>query len=260
MGLILQKATTPNIIERRVNRLLYFLNILFHSFKSVDFSEKYGEVQTEPFGSDNAQVFLTIFGKNYLTYVDQPEVEGNAIEVGYSEVTTNNNQNVILSSPSGQFLTNQVDVHPDQDGDGFSANYSGNCFNAPSVLTTQGVCSPMRSEVTWIFEDGTEKEGLSVSYVFPKLGCNNIKIKVKIFNPSPTAGVVNSQVVNKLLETECITKEFDARIYIKPSPVIDLPDKLYICLEEFEKKTVGPKTSGGSSFIFFMAYDTRCPN
>ncbi|MCP9769128.1 PKD domain-containing protein [Lacihabitans sp. LS3-19] len=213
-------------------------------------SEKYGEVQTEPFGSLKAQVFLTIFGKNYLPYVDAPEVVGNAIAVGYSEVTTSNNQNVILSSPSGQFLTNQVDVQPDQDGDGLSANYSGNCFNAPSVLTTQGVCSPMRSEVTWVFEDGTSKEGLSVSYVFPKLGWNNIKIKVKIFNPSPTAGVVNSQVVNKLLETECITKEFDGRIYIKPSPVIDLPDKLYICLEEFEKKTVGPITTGGNSFLF----------
>ena len=212
-------------------------------------TQRYGAVNTAPVDDDNPKVYLSIVGAKRLPFVNDPEVVGNAIAIGYSKVTASLSS-VSLSASMGEFFTNQVKTPQEQEGEGFSANYSGNCFNAPSVLTTQGVCSPMRSDVTWIFEDGTKKDGLSVSYVFPKLGWNNIKVKVKIFNPSPTAGVVTNPLIDKLLQTECITKEFDARIYIKPSPVIDLPDKLYICFEEFEKKKVGPKTTGGNSFTF----------
>lgn len=214
-------------------------------------TEKYGMVQTGPIkGQGEKYVYMSIEGKDYLPYIQEPDVRGNASVVGYTDVPNSTNIGVRLQGANGLGLTKVLEAAEQQEGEGFTANYTGNCFKAPSVLSTQGVCSPMRNEVTWEFEDGTTKKGESVSYTFPKLGWNKIKVRLKIFNKSIVEKFVNNKIVKELTETECEEKVFDGEIYIKPSVEIKLPEKLYICVVEGEKKKIGPAPIGGTTFTY----------
>lgn len=214
-------------------------------------TEKYGALQLGPiYGDGKKYVYLSIEGKNYLPYIQQPETRGNAAIVGYTDVPSSANIGVSLPTSNGLGLSNVVQASEKQEGEGISANYSGNCFKSTTILSTQGVCSPLRNEITWELEGGKTLKGERVSYVFPKIGWNKIKLKVKIFNPSPLAGTVNNPTVNKALETECKEKIYEGEIYIKPSPVFDLPEKLYLCLLEGEKKVLDANPTGGTKFFY----------
>lgn len=214
-------------------------------------TERYGALQLGPIKGEGAKyVYMSIEGKSYLPFIQSPDVKGDANAIGYSDRAGSANRGVPLKAGNGLGLSNVIKPDPEQDGDGLAADYSGNCFNAPTTLTTQGVCSPMRNEVTWVFEDGTTKEGEQVSYTFPKLGWNKIKMKVKIFNKSPVEKIINQKQVIEFLETECEEKEFNGEIYIKPSPILTLPEKFYVCFVEGEKKPLGPATKGGNSFTY----------
>jgi CHU_C Type IX secretion signal domain/PKD domain len=214
-------------------------------------TEKYGALQLGPiYGDGKRYVYLSIEGKNYLPYIREPEARGNAAVVGYTNVASSANNGVNLPSNNGLNLSNVIQASEKQEGEGVSANYSGNCFMASTILSTQGVCSPLRNEIVWEFEGGKTLKGERVSYVFPKIGWNKIKLRIKIFNPSPLAGTVSNPTVNKALETECKEKIYEGEIYIKPSPVFDLPEKLYLCLVEGEKKQLDANPTGGTKFFY----------
>ncbi len=199
-------------------------------------SVEYGAIQLGPVSGEGSKyVYVTLNNENKVMYIQNPDVRGNAAVVGF-----NPSNEVLLAGTARLGLPNVAAANPVQDGQGLSATYSGNCFRLPTILHTDGACSPMTNKVYWEFEDGTVLEGTDVSYTFPKRGWNNITVRVEIFNPSPLKNVVNSQIINKLLETPCTEKVFTDRIYIRSSPDVFLPDSIYVCVVEGEKKNISP--------------------
>jgi len=214
-------------------------------------TQTFGSLSLGPRESDGLKyLYLNIPGLSYMPFIQSPDVRGNADAIGYSDRPSNALRGITLAGNAPIGLPIIVKANPEQDGDGLSANYSGNCFQAPTILTTQGVCDPLRNKIEWVFEDGTVLEGKNVSYTFPKLGWNKFKVRVTIFNQSPLQGIVNSPQVNQLLETKCDVKEIEADIYIKPSPILSLPEEFYVCFVEGENKTLGPAPKGGDTFTY----------
>lgn len=214
-------------------------------------TESFAGVQLGPvFGSGSKYVYVSIVGRSNVPYIQNPDVKGNAAIVGYTDFPGSANPGAKLNGVAKLGFPNITQAAQEQDGESLGATYDGNCFNSPTVLSTQGVCSPLRNEVTWVFPDGSTQTGTSVSYTFPKVGWNKFTMKVKIFNKSPLEGIIKSKEIIKLLETECETKILEGSIYILPAPVLTLPEKLYLCIIEGEKKLIGPAPKGGKVFTY----------
>lgn len=222
--------------------------------------EEFGALMLGPvYGTGTKYLYMSVNNKNFLPYLQNTDVKGNAAVVGFTYVPSSANLGAPLDGLATLGLPNILAPAPEQEGEGISANYSGNCQNSPTILTTQGICSPMRNKVTWYFHDGTRKEGTQTSYTYTKPGWYPIRMVIEVFQKSKISSVVNNQIVDKLTETECTEEEYNGTIYIKPAPVLDMPDKIYICFEEFEKKAFGAKTTGGDSFVFswLTSMDTK---
>ncbi|WP_162628229.1 PKD domain-containing protein [Arcticibacterium luteifluviistationis] len=216
-------------------------------------TQQFGALQLGPVNPNSSgakYLYMAVKGSDRIAYLQAPDEPGNAELTGYEiENGTEVNGIVGLGLPS-VIYANQV-----QDGGGASANYSGNCFNAATALEAQGICDPMRNEISWEFEDGTTLEGKNVNYTFPKLGWNKIKVIIKVFNKSPLSGIVDSQVIDQILEateTECTEVVLIDSIYIKPSPISSLPDFAYVCTREIPVKRalLYAAVTGGDSFIY----------
>jgi gliding motility-associated-like protein len=217
---------------------------------STSATETYGEVSIGPvFGEGEKNVYLSIKGKNFVPYVQNPNVKGNATVVNFS-LNQPVTKGVDVGGITGQRFTNQIKSPDSNEGDGLSANYSGNCFGSPTILSTQGICSPLKNEAKWIFEDGTTKDGLQTSYTFKKLGWNKIRLEVSTYFDSKVGAASGSNVVNNLLKQFCHKEVYEGTIFIKPAPSINLPNPIYICLDKLEKKKLNPKPEGGSDFKF----------
>ena len=213
--------------------------------------EEFGALMLGPvYGIGEKYLYMSVNNKDFLPYLQNPDVKGNAAVVGLTYVAGSASFGAPLDGLATMGLPNILAPVAEQEGDGITANYSGNCQNSPTVFTTQGICSPMRNKVTWYFDDGTQKEGTQTSYTYTKPGWHTIKMVVEVFQKSKISSVVNNQIVDKLTETECTEEEYTGTIYIKPAPILDIPDKLYICLEEFEKKPFSPNPKGGDSFKY----------
>ncbi|MBP6618699.1 MAG: gliding motility-associated C-terminal domain-containing protein [Leadbetterella sp.] len=214
-------------------------------------NDEFGALMLGPvYGIGEKYLYMSVNNKNFLPYLQNPDVKGNAAVVGLTYVAGSASFGAPLDGLATLGLPNVLAPAVEQEGEGISANYSGNCQNSPTILTTQGICSPMRNKVTWYFDDGTKKEGTQTSFTYTKSGWHTIKMVVEVFQKSKISSVVNNQVVDKLTETECTEEEYSGTIFIKPAPVLTIPDKLYICLEEFEKKPFSPNPKGGDSFKY----------
>jgi gliding motility-associated-like protein len=214
-------------------------------------TESYGAVQLGPVeGNGSKFIYLTINNRTTLPYLQNPNVIGNADAVGYSDRPGSAVKGIKISGVAQLGFPNIVAAAPTQEGEALGANYSGNCFNAPTVLSTQGVCSPLKNEVSWEFADGSVQKGTQVSYTFSKVGWNYFKMRVKIFNESPIKNVIDNKIVNSLLETECKEKVLDGSIYIKPSPKLFLPEKYYVCFIDGDTRKLGAAPVGGNSFTY----------
>ena len=213
--------------------------------------EEFGALLLGPvYGAGTKYLYMSVNNKNFLPYLQSPDVKGNAAVVGLTYVPSSANLGAPLDGLATLGLPNILAPAPEQEGESISANYSGNCQNSPTILTTQGICSPMRNKVTWYFHDGTKKEGPQTSYTYTKPGWYPIRMVVEVFQKSKISSIVNNKIVDKLTETECTEEEYNGTIYIKPAPILDIPDKLYICLEEFEKKPFSPNPKGGDTFKY----------
>jgi gliding motility-associated-like protein len=213
--------------------------------------EEFGALMLGPvYGIGEKYLYMSVNNKDFLPYLQNPDVKGNAAVVGLSYVAGSASFGAPLDGLATLGLPNILAPVAEQEGEGVSANYSGNCQNSPTVFTTQGICSPMRNKVTWYFDDGTKKEGTQTSYTYTKPGWHTIKMVVEVFQKSKISSVVNNQVVDKLTESECTEEEYTGTIYIKPAPTTQVPRNLYICFEEFEKKAFGPSPKGGNSFVY----------
>jgi gliding motility-associated-like protein len=214
-------------------------------------NEEFGALMLGPvYGSGTKYLYMSVNNKNFLPYLQNPDVKGNASVVGFTYVPSSANFGAELDGLATLGLPNILAPVPEQDGEGISANYNGNCQNSPTVFTTQGICSPMRNKVTWYFDDGTKKEGTQTSFTYTKPGWHTIRMVVEVFQKSKVSSVIDNKIVEKLLESECTEEEYTGTIYIKPAPTTQLPSNLYICFEEFEKKAFGPNPKGGDSFVY----------
>lgn len=214
-------------------------------------NEEFGALMLGPLSRPGAKyLYMSINNKKFLPFLQNPDVKGNADVVGFSYRPSSADFGANLEGSTTLGLPNILFPAQEQAGEGITANYSGNCQNAPTILTTQGICSPMKNKVTWYFHDGTKKEGTQTSFTYTKPGWYPIRMVIEVFQESKVSTVVNSQIVEKLLESECTEEEYNGTIYIKPAPVSKLPGVIYICFEEFESKVLGPQASGGDSFSY----------
>jgi gliding motility-associated-like protein len=214
-------------------------------------TESYGSILRGPFfGEGPKYIYLSIKGKNFLPYVQEPDTKGNALTIGYTNRPGSPKANQEISGTSGLDLPNNIEPPDSDEGDGLSANYDGNCFGFPTTLTTQGVCSPLKNEAKWYFDDGTSKEGLQVSHTFKKLGWNNIKLIVTVFVDSKLGTASGNNTVKDLTKQKCTEVTYEGRVFLKPSPTFNLVNPVYLCLDTNEKKLLNPKPKGGTKFEF----------
>lgn len=230
--------------------------VIESSIEIIDQSttEQFGALQLGPLNptsSGDKFLYMAVEGSDKIAYLQAPDEPGGAALTGYVAINRGIQVNGIvgLGFPSVNY------ANQEQDGGGASANYSGNCFNAATALEASGICDPMRNEISWEFEDGTTMKGENVNYTFPHLGWNRIKVVIKVFNKSPLSGIIDSQVINKLLEateTECTEVILIDSIYIKPSPISSLPDVAYVCTREIPVKraTLYAAVTGGDTFTY----------
>jgi gliding motility-associated-like protein len=125
------------------------------------------------------------------------------------------------------------------EGDGLGATYTGNCQNEPTLFQTQGVCSPMASEASWDFGDGSTGKGLKVSHTYTKTGTYTITLKLIV--KSETALSQNApQILKDALREFCKEFTFTDKIYIKPSPEINLANEIFVCIVGGQSKLITP--------------------
>jgi gliding motility-associated-like protein len=214
-------------------------------------TESYGSILRGPFFGDGPKyIYLSIKGKNFLPYIKNPDVKGNAVTVGYSDIPSSAEKGQPLNGTTNLDLPNNIEPPDSDDGDGLSADYDGNCFGLPSTLTTQGVCSPLKNEAKWYFDDGTTKEGLQISHTFKKIGWNNVKLIVTVFVDSKLGAVSGNSTVQNLTKQKCTEVTYEGRVYVKPSPTFNLANPVYLCLDTLEKKILNPNPKGGTKFEF----------
>ncbi len=217
-------------------------------------TEQFGALQLGPVDVNappGKSIYMAIQGSNKLAYIQDPDIQGGPAFVGYID----SNNGIEISGQSGLGLPTIAYAAQSQDGSGVSANYFGNCFNSATGLETQGICDPLRNEVTWEFEDGTSLKGKNVNYTFPRVGWNKIKAVIKVYNTSPIKQVIDNPILNQIVnltETECTEVILEDSIYIKPSPEISINDSIYVCLRDtpIEAVAIDPTVTGGNEFIY----------
>lgn len=218
-------------------------------------TESYQGIQVGPVAGEGAKyLYVAVSGSLSLPYFQSSnDVGNNAEEVGWVRTTDPNA--AVLNKPSGAYFPQVVRAPQENEGDGIQANYSGNCQDSPTILSTEDICSPQRNEVEWIFEDGTIEKGKQISKIFPKIGWNRFQMRIRTFNKSPLSGVINNQLINSIiqqLETLCTDTTVVDSIYIKPRPMFSLPDSFYVCLktDPIVPTRIDPRPTGGKEFEY----------
>ncbi len=226
-------------------------------------NEIFGALQLGPTNGNAPKfIYMAIDGATELPYIQDPDSRGGASVIGYTRITPAN-QGIAIPGSSGLGFPNVVFANQQQDGDGVQATYDGNCFDRPTVLSMQEVCSPLRNEIEWIFEDGSTIKNKDASYTFPKVGWNRITLKVATFAPTQASRVASQlgnipvvgQLINNALETKCRDTLIVDSIYIKPSPRINLTDSVYVCTKDAldpgaAPVQIDPNVEGGESFLY----------
>ncbi|MFD2523803.1 PKD domain-containing protein [Emticicia soli] len=207
-------------------------------------TQVFGALQMGPTnaGSGGA-IYMAIDGSDRVAYISVPEVVGNASAVGYVPVRFGFGADVTGTSQLG--FPNVIHAKKEDEGEGISATFDGTCEGSPTVFKTQGICSPMKSEATWDFGDGTTGAGNEVSHTYAKAGKYYIKMTVKVYSETLLSKNLNSPVINGILgnalKDHCNTFVVEDSVYIKPTPVVNLPDSAFVCVIEGAKTLLDPK-------------------
>lgn len=228
----------------------------------------FGALQRGPIsGSGEKFIYMAIDGSDYIPYIQSPGVKGdptksqqeNAALVGYQPITGGFGAEVLGNSGFG--FPNVVQAKQKQDGQGLSAKYTGNCQNQPTKFETQGICSPMKGEATWDFGDGETGTGLTTSHTYTKAGTYKVKLTLTVYSETIVSQNVNVPLLNNLLGNSLREKcnEFVVidEIYIKPTPVVNLPDEAFVCVIEGEEITLDPKPQQLYNPKYLWSYESR---
>ncbi|MBA4851620.1 PKD domain-containing protein [Emticicia sp. BO119] len=200
----------------------------------------FGALQMGPVNSVGA-IYMAVDGRTLLPYISQPDALGGASIVGYVPVSNVFGAEVIGESHFG--FPNVVRAKPQQDGEGLSATYQGTCQGQPTKFSTQGICSPMKAEIHWDFGDGTTGTGKEPTHIYEKEGTYKIIMTVDVFSETVLSQNVNIPLLGNALKQKCNTFVVTDEIYIKPTPVPNLPDEDYLCVLKGLTKVLNPKAT-----------------
>lgn len=200
----------------------------------------FGALQMGPVNSVGA-IYMAVDGRTLLPYISQPDALGVASIVGYVPISDVFGAEVIGNSHFG--LPNVVRAKPKQDGEGLSATYQGTCQGIPTKFSTQGICSPMKAEITWDFGDGTTGTGKEPTHIYKKEGRYIIKMTVDVFSETVLSQNVNIPILGNALKQKCSTFVVTDEIYIKPTPVPNLPDSAFVCVLRGATMALDPKAT-----------------
>lgn len=227
----------------------------------------FGALQRGPIsGSGEKFIYMAIDGSDYIPYIQNPGVKGdptksqqeNAALVGYQPITGGFGAEVLGNSGLG--FPNIVQAKQEQDGEGLSATYKGNCQNQPTEFETQGICSPMKGEAVWDFGDGSTGTGLKTSHTYTKSGTYKVKLTLTVYSETIVSQNVNVPLLNNLLGNSLKEKcnEFVVidEIYIKPTPIVNLPDEAFVCVIEGERITLDPKPQQTYNPTYLWNYES----
>ncbi|RFS15865.1 PKD domain-containing protein [Emticicia sp. C21] len=236
-----------------VKSYLYQLNLNLKDADAINTAKiKIDESTTYAFGAlqmgptnagGGGAIYMAIDGSDLLPYISQPEVPGGASLVGY--VPINNGFGAQVKGTSHFGFPNVVHAKQKQDGEQPSATFEGTCEGLPTIFKTQGICSPMKNQVAWDFGDGTTGSGTEVSHTYEKEGRYIIKMIIDVFSETFISKNVNIPIVNNLLgnalKEKCNTFTVIDTVYIKPTPVINLPDSAFVCVLKGGTLVLDPK-------------------
>lgn len=204
----------------------------------------FGALQSGPIsGMGSKFIYMAIDGSQYIPYIQEPNQVGGASVIGYQPISNNFGADVLGNSGFG--FPNVIQAKQNQEGEGLSATYTGNCQNQPTIFETQGICSPMKGEAAWDFGDGNTGTGLQTSHTYTKAGRYVVKLTMSVYSETVVSKNVNIPLLNNLLgnalKEKCNDFVVIDTIYIKPSPVVNLPDSAFVCVIEGETLQLDPK-------------------
>lgn len=206
--------------------------------------QEFGALGLGPkYGAGSKYVYLTINNSNAVHYIQAPDEAGRDA-VGFT-LNSPGHPGTAIAGTSKLGFPNVVAAKPEQDSQGLGANYSGNCMNAPTLFTTQEICSPMKNEVDWVIDGETFKNNPTPSKTFTSPGWKTIHMTVR-----PYKELLNVSGVS--IKDFCGDPiEFTGRVYIKPAPELTIPDPLYLCPEPpYNGLTYEPDPTGGTTFEY----------
>lgn len=210
----------------------------------------FGALQSGPIsGMGSKFIYMAVDGSQYIPYIQYPNelaIPGqtnNAAIVGYQPISNNFGADVL--GKSGLGFPNVIQAKQNQEGEGLNATYEGNCQNQPTIFKTQGICSPMKGEAAWDFGDGNTGTGLETSHTYTKAGRYVVKLTLSVYSETVVSKNVNIPLLNNLLgnalKEKCNDFVVIDTIYIKPSPVVNLPDSAFVCVIEGQTLQLDPK-------------------
>lgn len=203
------------------------------------------------YGAGSKYVYVTINNSNTIHYLQDPDEAGRNA-VGFT-LNSNHPGTPVAGTPKLGF-PNVVAAQQAQEGQGLGANYSGNCLNAPTYLTAQQICDPMKNEFEWEVE-GKSYTGETATHYFSRTGWHDVKLTIKVYRETQlgsSIGNTTGGITGNLGNEHCTTEVFEGKIYIKPAPVVNVTEPLYVCTEPpYNGKVVIPEVSGGNSFTYF---------
>jgi gliding motility-associated-like protein len=210
--------------------------------KEIDKSktQAFGALQMGPIsGVGKKFIYMAVDGSDILPYISEPDFVGDASIIGYQPISSGFGAKVLGNSGFG--FPNVIQASPKQDGGGLSATYKGTCQGQPTIFSTEGVCEPMKGEVSWDFGDGQFGSGKSTSHTYENSGRYIVRLKVVVYSETILSRTVSIPLLSNALKERC--KEFNVidTLYIKPSPVIVLADSAFVCVSEGASLLLNPK-------------------
>ena len=200
----------------------------------------FGALQMGPVsGGGKKFIYMAIDGSTSLPYIAEPDFVGDASIIGYQPYDAGFGAE--LSGTSHFGFPNVIQAKQKQDGEGINATFEGTCQGLPTIFETQGICSPMKGEVTWDFGDGSAGSGTQASHTYEKSGMYIIKMKIVVYSETLASQNINIPILGNALKERCNEFNVTDTLYIKPSPVLNLPDSAFVCVLEGATLLLDPK-------------------
>jgi gliding motility-associated-like protein len=250
--------------KRADSSFLYQLNLNLPTGAAISASkilidssatESFGALQIDP---DGRQIYMAVNkaknanGESILFNIQFPDIletkKTKGSLIGYDRGPIGG---IVIAGTSNWGLPNVIKSKPKDDDDGPSASYSNTCQNSNTIFEASPICSPMTNKYIWDFGDGETKEtdSKSVSHKYKNSGKYFIKLTIRTYEKLIQSSVISIPILSDIT-VFCRDTTLKDSLYIRPSPIVGLPDTLYVCVLEGEKKTLNATAKNGTNFTY----------